>query len=307
MKISYLPQANIDKQKWDRCIDAAPNALIYAYSFYLDGMSKNWDALILNDYEIVMPLTWNKKYGVYYLYQPFFTKALGIFGNISDEIVNVFLHAIPKHFKYLDIDFKEYIINPSKLTLQNLQLKQRDNFLLDLNKKYEEIYGGYKRLAVRMLKKAAAHNVEVLKNRNVTEVIEFYQKYYSKKHPEIKFNDYKRLTAACNIASGKTQAATYVAEINGQVVAVYLVLKDDKFIYSLIGGSNKSGKDCGAFYLLTDAAIKDHAGTNRTFRFEGSDKKGIAFFNMQFNPLPINYYHLTLNKLPWPIKFFKKN
>ncbi|HSQ44739.1 MAG TPA: hypothetical protein VLM16_07060, partial [Ginsengibacter sp.] len=85
MKISYLPQANIDKQKWDRCIDAAPNGLIYAYSFYLDAMSKNWDALILNDYEIVMPLTWNKKYGVYYLYQPFFTKALGIFGNISDE------------------------------------------------------------------------------------------------------------------------------------------------------------------------------------------------------------------------------
>jgi len=307
LKVSYLPQANIDKQKWDRCIDTAPNGLIYAYSFYLDAMSKNWDALILNDYEIVMPLTWNKKYGLYYLYQPFFTKTLGIFGNISDEIVNLFLHAIPKHFKYLDIDFKENIIQPEKVTLPKLQLKKRNNFLLDLNKKYEQIYSEYKRLAVRMLKKAAVHNVEILRNRNVNEVIDFYRKYYTTEHPEIDLDDYKRLAAACNIALKRMQATTYVAESNGQVIAVYLVLKDEKFIYSLIGGSNKTGKNCGAFYLLTDAAIKDNSGTNRTFRFEGSDKKGIAFFNMQFNPVPIHYYHLTLNRLPWPIKIFKKN
>lgn len=270
-------------------------------------MSKNWDALILNDYEIIMPLTWNKKYGLYYLYQPFFTKTLGIFGNISDEIVNLFLHAIPKHFKYLDIDFSENTINPSAVTIQNLQLKKRNNFLLDLNKKYEQIYSEYRRLAIRMLKKAGAHSVEVLRNRDVNEVIDFYQKYYTAEHREIGLEDYKRLKAACNIASKKMQAATYVAESDGQVIAVYLVLKDEKFIYSLIGGSNKMGKDCGAFYLLTDAVIKDHSGTNRTFRFEGSDKKGIAFFNMQFNPAPIHYYHLKLNKLPWPIKLFPKN
>ena len=57
MNIAYLSNKNIDKQKWDRCIDMASNGLIYAYSFYLDAMSKHWDALILNDYEIVMPLT----------------------------------------------------------------------------------------------------------------------------------------------------------------------------------------------------------------------------------------------------------
>ena len=44
------------------------NGLIYAYSFYLDTMAKHWDAFILNDYEAVMPLTWNKKYGITYYY-----------------------------------------------------------------------------------------------------------------------------------------------------------------------------------------------------------------------------------------------
>src|SRR5215210_9046404 len=94
--VSYLPNANIDKAKWDKCIDAASNGLIYAYSFYLDSMAKHWDGLVLNDYEMVMPLTWNKKYGFYYLYQPFLCASLGVFGNdLNAGLIESFLHAIP--------------------------------------------------------------------------------------------------------------------------------------------------------------------------------------------------------------------
>ncbi len=85
MKISYLRHENIDKKKWDNCIAHANNSLIYAYSYYLDAMSENWNALVMNDYEAVMPLTWAKKFGFRYLRQPVFTQQLGIFGNISFE------------------------------------------------------------------------------------------------------------------------------------------------------------------------------------------------------------------------------
>ena len=60
-QIKYLQHKEIDKAKWDACIEQAPNGLIYSYSWYLDAMSKHWDALVLKDYEAVMPLTWNKK------------------------------------------------------------------------------------------------------------------------------------------------------------------------------------------------------------------------------------------------------
>ena len=305
MKISYLSHAGIDKLKWDRCIETAANGLIYASSFYLDAMSDNWDALILNDYEVVMPLVWKKKYGFNYLYQPFFIGSLGIFGNVSDKTVNQLLNAIPNQFKYADIDFKENIINPEKITLKNAQLKKRNNFLLDLNKKYPEIYKDYKRLATRMIKKAAENKVEIIKNCEHFEVIEFYEKNYKNEHKNIKSRDYKRLLAATNIAFEKGKAATWLAKKNGETIASYMILKDEKFIYSLIGGSNQQGKKYGAFYLLTDAAIKDHAATKRIFRFEGSDKKGIAFFNNQFHPAPVHYYHLKLNRLPWPVKLLK--
>ena len=138
MKITYLPQANIDKQKWDQCIETAGNGLIYAWSFYLDAMSKNWDALIMNDYEAVMPLTWNKKYGIYYLYQPFFTAQLGVFGNnLSSKIVQSFLESIPVKFKYWDFNLNE----KNLFAIPGFKMYERSNYILSLEKSYEELYG----------------------------------------------------------------------------------------------------------------------------------------------------------------------
>jgi hypothetical protein len=44
----------------------------------------------------VMPLPWKKKYGIYYLTQPFLTAQLGVFGKmITPVILEDFLNAIP--------------------------------------------------------------------------------------------------------------------------------------------------------------------------------------------------------------------
>ena len=89
-QLYYKQRKEIDEAKWDKCISKASNGLIYAYSYYLDGMADNWDALVLNDYEVVMPLPWRKKFGFYYLYQPAFTAQLGLFGrDINKELVPV--------------------------------------------------------------------------------------------------------------------------------------------------------------------------------------------------------------------------
>ena len=64
--INYKRHKEIDFKKWDNCIESAINRNIYATTWYLDLVCKNWDALILNDYEAVMPLPWNKKWGVKY-------------------------------------------------------------------------------------------------------------------------------------------------------------------------------------------------------------------------------------------------
>ena len=73
MNIRYVTQEFINKSLWDQCIKKAVNGRVYAYSWYLDIMADNWDALIIGDetYETVFPLTYRSKYGISYLYQPF--------------------------------------------------------------------------------------------------------------------------------------------------------------------------------------------------------------------------------------------
>mgnify|MGYP006875189819 CR=1 FL=1 len=95
MRIAYILHKDIDKLKWDACIQKAKNSLLYVHSFYLDIVSSGWDALIAGDYEYVMPLTHRKKLGIAYLAQPAFTQQLGVFSKkkIDYKIVMDFLEA----------------------------------------------------------------------------------------------------------------------------------------------------------------------------------------------------------------------
>ena len=62
--IQYLKHNEIDKKKWNDCIDHSVNNLIYSYSWYLDIVCPNWNALLEDDYTSIMPLTAGKKYGI---------------------------------------------------------------------------------------------------------------------------------------------------------------------------------------------------------------------------------------------------
>ncbi len=309
--IRYCKRSEVDIIKWDRCIDSSGNGLIYARVFYLDHMAAHWDALILNDYEAVMPLTWNRKWGFYYLYQPYYTPVLGLFGKIGNTVtLSSFLQAIPRRFRFWEIDLNETNLaeeppasDPARPAVRTIR---RLNHLLNLDKGKEEIAGGYSRLARRMCRKAGADQLQVIRGARPAEVIGLYRKEYGNRHPKVISEIYNRFTECAEQAFAEGHAATYLAQCpDGRIAAYYLVLSDNKFVYSIMGGSSPEGKAKGAFYLLTDAAIKDHAGTGRIFRFEGSDIPGIASFDQSFGAIPVIYSRLVLNNLPFPVNLLK--
>ncbi|HEV3224943.1 MAG TPA: hypothetical protein VGZ90_18810 [Puia sp.] len=305
--IRYLDRNEIDIEKWDRCILNAPNGLIYARSFYLDSMSENWSALVEGDFQHVMPLTWNKKFGFTYLYQPFFTKSLGVFGkSLVPFEISSFLLAIPERYTYWDIDLNEN--NFVSIENKNFKLNQypRTNHLLPLIDDYGQLRHQYKRLATRMKKKAIESKLQILRGEDPSLIINLYRKDYSKRHRSIKNHIYEKLISCTTIAFKNNLAETYLAKSpSGEIMAYYIILQDEKFIYSLLGGSTAEGKKLGGFYLLTDAIIRDHAGSKKIFRFEGSDIPGISFFDALFGSEKISYQHLVMNKLPFPFRFFK--
>jgi hypothetical protein len=303
--IRYLERNEIDINKWDRCISNAPNGLIYARSFYLDSMAENWSALVTGDYLYVMPLTWNKKFGIKYLYQPYFTKSLGVFGNSIESFeISTFLNAIPDKFRYWDIDLNE----SNFVSIENKKLRQytRTNYFLSLQNDYEHISLLYKRLANRMKKKAIENNLQIVRGEDPALIVQLYRQNYANRHRNISDSIYEKLVRCSGIAFKGNLSETYMAKsISGETLAYYMILQDEHFVYSLLGGSTGAGKKLGAFYLLTDAIIRDHAGTKKIFRFEGSDIPGISFFDTLFGPQKISYQHLVMNRLPFLIRSFK--
>ncbi|MEA2107399.1 MAG: hypothetical protein U9P82_11900, partial [Bacteroidota bacterium] len=85
LAINHLQNAQIDKQKWDLTIENSHNGLVYALSWYLDVVSPGWNALVLGDYEAVMPLPVKQKFGLEYLVQPPFCQQLGVFCSPDNE------------------------------------------------------------------------------------------------------------------------------------------------------------------------------------------------------------------------------
>ena len=46
MNIRYVKHNDIDFKKWDKCITKAINGSVYGYSWFLDIVAKEWDALL---------------------------------------------------------------------------------------------------------------------------------------------------------------------------------------------------------------------------------------------------------------------
>lgn len=52
----YVPYEEIDKNKWNGTIHYSPNGNVYGYHWYLKSVWRQWDAIIEDDYESVLPI-----------------------------------------------------------------------------------------------------------------------------------------------------------------------------------------------------------------------------------------------------------
>ncbi|HMK20593.1 MAG TPA: hypothetical protein VK492_20475 [Chitinophagaceae bacterium] len=301
-QIRYLQHKEIDKAKWDACIEQAPNGLIYSYSYYLDAMSKHWDALILKDYKAVMPLTWNKKYGFYYLYQPAFTASLGVFGkNLTKEIIDDFFNMIPSKFKLVEISLNSGNIIGETKSFSLL----RSNYILNLNKLYEEIYKAYRDNHKRNISKALQLGYSVSKEIPVDEIIQL-NKAQLQHVDGTKPEDYPNFKRLYEFLKNKEQAKTYaIVDSKNKVLASAVFFFSHNRAYYIMVGNHPDGKTIGASHALIDAFIKDHAGQDLILDFEGSDIRNLAFFYSGFGATEEIYPALKINRLPFYVKWMK--
>ena len=300
--IEYIKHDEIDTEKWDRCISKSFNGRVYAYSWYLDMVNENWEALVENDYERVFPLTPGNKFGIHYLFQPRFTQQLGVFSQsiLSEETVNSFLKSIPEKFRFIDINLNSL----NKVSEQAENMDRYINHELDLINSYEKIASNYSKNLKRNLKKAEKSPVSLAKNIKPGDVINLFRQNKGKDLDNLNDNDYQLLSRLIYVMIYKRIGEVIGAynEMNELCAGVFFV-RDHKKVIFYFSATNGYARENAAMPLIIDAFIRDNANSHLTLDFEGSNNQNLARFYKSFGAKKLYYPHYKHNKLNPLLKF----
>jgi len=277
--IRFYANNEINKQKWDSCIENSSKGLIYAYAWYLDIVSPNWSALIKEDYKTVFPLPIKKKLGISYISQPLFTQQLGLFSSENSNNANTFLQAIPKKVWIRSLQIHNQLDNS----------KTKDNFELDILADIDKIRKKYSQNLKRNLKKATQHNLQIKKCESRS-LIELFKENKGKEVAELNIKAYSTLLELLDKIQQKEKGNCLGVYKEGKLISAAFFtncLKKSVFLFS---ASNKTAKEIGANHFLIDTYIENFKKDSLILDFEGSMIPSLARFYASFGAEKKCYY-----------------
>lgn len=287
--IHYIEHKDINFEKWDACVANSFNRLIYGFSWYLDVVCDDWDALVLNDYEAVFPLPKRKKWGIEYICQPFFCQKLGVFSK-KEVAIEPFLNCIPKQFKYLELN-----VGSSNCFV----VQENSNYELAIVKTVESYFS---KNTARNISKAKASNLSLVSNISLEKHISLFNTNLSKLG--ISQKDLAVYVRLCYVLITNNAGKIYAVfdEFNN-LVASSLIAIDAQRIYYLNGAINQMGRNVGASHWMIAEIMKSFSG--KIFDFEGSNIEGVARFYLGFGAKKTSYPTIKINRLPFYLKWVK--
>lgn len=286
--IKYYLHKEINKRKWDECISSSVNGRIYAYSWYLDIVADEWDALILNNYQAVFPLPFRRKYKVNYIYQPTFTQQLGLFSKapLSPHLLEEFLDRIPRSYKFVNLNLNQH----NSLNSLNIPAFPKRNMEMDLLEQYAILRKSYSTNLKRNLKKAAKARLTIFENLKPDAVIHLFKMNKGKKSGMYTNDDYVRLLRLIYKALQLGHAEVWGAYTqDNNLCAAAIFMRSHRRITFLFSGANENARQYGALPYLLDAYINANSGSDLVFDFEGSNNNQLARFYQGFGSKSITY------------------
>jgi len=273
MNIKYITHNEIDKLKWNNCINNAANGLLYAYAEYLDAMTNSmWDALIIGEYEAVMPLPFLKKYGICYLSQPLFVQQGGVFSAYLEYIKNTkqFLAKIPKKFVKIALTVNYLADQSFKNSIS------RNNYILDLNMTYGLLKKKFNTNTQRNIKHFSNNLLTVNTLNELDDVFKFMEEYGK---PKLSKTVYQKLENGLKIKTKYFSTEIYqVKTIDNEIIASSVFVLSHGRAHYLLSAQNEIGKTMSAMFGIIDNFIQVHADSKLILDFEGSNIEGIARF-----------------------------
>lgn len=287
--IQLIKQNDLDWDAWDACINQDPSGHFYPFHWYLDMVARQWDALVLGDYELVLPLVHRRKWGVIpYLFRPYGVQQLGIFGAkpVTEDITREFITSIPRSYLHKDIYF-----NVENQFPKDIRHNFRRTYEIPLDQSYQSIYSSYGSQIKRNLKRAEKAGLTIFENdtpdtlvllfkRNKGKMVGLSDWHYDRMKQIMYALIYRKMGAVWSIHDDR----------NSPCASCFLAYTSKRMVF-LFSGQEPYGQKTGAMTKLIDNAMMWAAERGGVFDFEGSDLRGLERFYKSFGADMKTYPH----------------
>jgi len=301
--ITYVKRQDLDVVKYDACITNSAQSRVYAFSWYLDIVADNWDVLVLDDYEAVMPVPWRRKFGVKYAYPPFWTLELGVFSKDSNIKFQAFFTTLFDRFKFVE----------SRLNTNNSFLKsfpfllEKQMQILEIKNDYESIFENYRSDRKKDIRKAVKADLIEKWNDDPEKLIQLFKNNVGKRTPFIVDRDYivlRELLLKC--IENRVGEVLSIYNTEGNIVASGFFLKHKNTVTILVSSTDFKNRKNGENTFLIDRAIFKYQKNYKFFHFGGSSMSSIAKYFLSFGAETKHYQQIKYNNLPFLLKRFKR-
>jgi len=265
--LQLIGNHEINLIKWDNCINNAHNGSIYSFSWYLDIICDDWQAIIQRDYEAIMPVLVKRRAGISYVSTSPFASQLGVFSTeiIDEKMVNNFIRKVFENYRLFTINLNKF----NKIRDDLFHQYTQQTYEFDLISHYDLIRENYSDRMRQELKKAVEDKVTVV--------------------PGMTPNDFIRLISGKGIISTKGLSKEQFGKLRmiiafvlkhglGEIYAAYtrennlcaaiLFLKSNRKINLLFSAATDEGYENHALKVIIDEYVRKHAEKNLTINFE---------------------------------------
>lgn len=299
--ITRVSRQELHLSRYEKCLETAPGAPVYAWPWFLDIMAGKWEVLVWDDYRYVMPVAFRRKWGISYVYQPVFVQQLGIYPAAPPDETRAFFTLLASLYPYIHYPSG---YGAEEAEAAGFTIMEHHTRRLRLGTGYPSLAARFGDYITQNLKKATLNQITV--SREFQPAVFFELQKVSRKIPvpADAWNRFRRLMEA-TLSDGR--GLLLVARDPGKeaVAAAYFILWRDTAYYMAVC-SGPRGRALRAGFALLDTFFRDHGHLPITFDFEGSSVEGVDRFFAAFGAESSPYYLFRLNRLPWPIRRIKQ-
>ncbi|MDR2980382.1 MAG: GNAT family N-acetyltransferase [Bacteroidales bacterium] len=280
-------------------------ATIFAEYDFLTIACPDWHALVMGNYEYVMPLPTKAKLGIKYIYTPPFFSRLGIFSDqeITSQITTEFFNHIPLLYRQIDL-----LLAPNNPAEQSgLNPIAMRSYRLNLHRPYiltEQLFSENTR---RNIKSANKVDLTYTQDLTIHEVVCLFKNGRGReKSVRYAKKDYLLLCKLAGYVAERGMLDVVGArDESGRLLAGALFLRDRHAIWFWFSGRDVRFPEKKAMFFVISEYLKTQEKQDNYLDFNGSMNENIARFYKGFGGESYDFPFVNLRRYSYLSPFIK--